>query len=100
MMHEGGWAVVRKKYTYTDAGRRARVEANRRRSRPVICLTDGRTFPSATEAAGDMGVSISSITRSIRRGGSCVGLRFAYVDATVPDRGEVVNIGTGAGIWV
>ncbi len=50
-----------------------------RRSRPVV-RSDGATFPSATAAAREVGVSPASVAASCRRGGVCRGYRFRYAD--------------------
>lgn len=81
----------RKKYTLTEAGRMGRAEANRKRSRPVICLSNGQCYRSATAAAWDINASVSALIHSIRRGGSCRGLRFMYMDTVALPPGAVAG---------
>lgn len=50
-----------------------------RRSRPVV-RSDGATFPSATAAAREVGVSTAAVVAACRRGGVCRGYRFWYSD--------------------
>jgi hypothetical protein len=97
----GSRAVARKKYTLTDLGRMGRAEANRRRSRPVICLSNGQCYRSATAAAYDINASVSALIHSIRRKGACRGLRFNYLDAYGPPPGAIAGkIEPGGKIWV
>jgi hypothetical protein len=75
-----------------------RAEANRRRSRPVICLSNGQCYRSATAAAEATGASVSALIHSIRRGGSCRGRRFAYLDLFSIPPEAIGRIGGGEGL--
>jgi hypothetical protein len=66
-------------YTMTEEHRLQLAEANRKRvSRPVVDSATGRMYASATEAAAEIGASVSALIHSIRRQGACRGRRFRY----------------------
>ena len=52
-------------------------------SRPVVCLTNGRQYPSLAAAAADVYVVDDAIAKAIRTGGTSAGLRWAYADQQV-----------------
>jgi osmotically-inducible protein OsmY len=61
-----------------DAGLKRAAENHRKK---VICLCDGLEFNSLTEASAHAGVSISSVTSAINRGGRSGGKRFSFAKA-------------------
>ena len=49
--------------------------------RPVVCLDNGKTYPSAMAADEANWLSRSSVARACRTGGRAAGLRWAYVES-------------------
>jgi predicted GIY-YIG superfamily endonuclease len=78
--------VIKKERTQEQiAESRARQEAGRLNAnsvtmKKVICLDTGFIYPSITEAANDIGASISSISAAIYRNGRCMKKRFSFAE--------------------
>jgi group I intron endonuclease len=64
----------------------ARFDASKDvRSRPVICLTTGISYPSVRAAAKDVGLNSNRIVQLCQRGGTTrSGLAFMYADQDAP----------------
>lgn len=71
-----------------EAKRAATASTNRRRSKPVVCLTDGGLFCSIGHAAEKAGVCHSAMAHSIKRGGLCRGKKYALAESMGFRRGE------------
>ena len=52
------------------------VEPSKRNCKPVICLTDGKEFPSVTEAARYYGFTQAALSGAIHRVGTIRGLKI------------------------
>lgn len=80
-----------------DAAHR-RLAAGRKRtrdgrSRPVACLSDGASYPSAVAAGIHYSMSSSRITQLCQRGGeTSTGLRFMYADEDAPPERTVKSL--------
>lgn len=48
--------------------------------RPVLCITTGKKYESATQAAKQFNVVRQAITRACRLNATCCGYRFKYID--------------------
>lgn len=57
-----------------------------KRSRPVVCLTDGQAFPSGRAAATAYGVGVMTILKCCQGSRTNGGLRFRYADGPELDK--------------
>jgi hypothetical protein len=56
------------------------AEANKRKARPIICVSDGLKFPSISEASRHYGINVTNICAMCRgRYKSIGGRRFQYL---------------------
>lgn len=49
------------------------------RPRPVLCITTGKEYPTATMAERELGIHRGNVTTCCRRGGSAKGYTFRYI---------------------
>lgn len=77
-------AKTRKRYVHTAEHRAALAEGAKEFLRkPVMCLDDGITFYSATEAAKYYGLRVNSVSRvAAGARNSAAGRRFVYIEKT------------------
>lgn len=74
------------------AERRARLNqrgenSRRKRVRPVVCITDGKAYPSGRAAAAAYGVAQMTIVQCCKDGArTASGLRFRYADEPARDK--------------
>ena len=55
-----------KKYTFMDSYHRSKSLQTGRKTKPVMCLTNGKTYESIIDASKDTGVSQTTISRVMR----------------------------------
>ena len=48
--------------------------------KPVMCITEGKTFSSVSDAAEYYGVHVSTISKACCKGKTCKGNKFCFVD--------------------
>lgn len=75
--------IAQRKDRYVKRAEKTRAA----KSRPVVCISDGRTYPSGRAAAQEYGLHVMSVVQCCRDGAkTATGLRFRYADEPARDK--------------